>query len=96
VTAPRVANLSDEELVKEATALDAAILPPTQFTELASEPPLTAWEKSFIAGIQTFWIRQGGLTWKQRRSLRAILSKVNAFNERRAGLQEVRREVISR
>lgn len=91
-----VLGLSDEEMVKEATALDTALLPPTQFTDLGSKPPLSEWERSFLAGIQRTWTRSGDLTWKQRRALREILTKFEKFNDRRKTLQDVRKETVAR
>lgn len=92
----RITALSDEELVSEATALDAALLPPTQFEGLGEKPPISDWEKDFLAGIQRFWVRAGGITWKQRKSLRTVLQKVEDFQARREKLAKIRQEVVSR
>jgi len=55
---------------------------------LFEELTLTPWERGFTKETPEWWARAGGLTWKQRRTARVILSKTTRELERRAQLGE--------
>lgn len=92
----RIYSLEDADLVRELASLEVALLPPTSFNGLNEKPSLSEWEKSFVAGVQTSWVRFGELTWKQRRSARELLRKVFDRKERWKDLATFRVREASR
>lgn len=87
-------TLDDEQLVLRMVELDTKLLPPAMYPGLNETPQLTDWERSFIAGIQTFWARHGGVTWKQRRMMRLTLLDVCEREVRRQEAIIVRQAVV--
>jgi hypothetical protein len=87
-------RLDDEQLVLRMVELDTKLLPPTMFGGFNEKPQLTDWERNFIAGIQTFWARRGGITWKQRRMMRLTLLDVCEREVRRQQLLLVRQAIV--
>lgn len=87
-------DLDDEQLVLRMVELDTKLLPPAMYSDFNEKPQLTDWERSFIAGIQTFWTRHGGVTWKQRRMMRLTLLDVCEREVRRREILLVRQGLV--
>ncbi len=77
---PKILELEDEGLVR------ASVL--VTYHGLFPELSITNWEREFLGDMPNYWARTGEVSWKQRRSLRRILSKITEELERRKSLGE--------
>lgn len=84
-------DLDDEALVARVAKLDVKLLPPHAFPGLNEKPTLTDWERSFISGLQTTWVAEGDISWRQRKAARELLWSIAEREARRVGLNQIRR-----
>jgi len=75
---PQVMELDDEGLSRAMVLISKHHL----FDKLS----LTPWEREFVKETPEWWARAGGLTWRQRRTARTILTKTWNELERRSDL----------
>ncbi len=71
----KVKDLSD-------SALSRALILITRH-RLYQDLSLNPWERGFIVDVPGWWVREGELTWKQRRIAKRILTDIAAELERR-------------
>lgn len=81
-------DLDDEALVARVAELDVKLLPPHAFP--VERPAITDWERSFISGLQTAWVSEGEISWRQRKAARELLWKLAEQENRRTDLARIR------
>lgn len=89
-------DLCDEALVARVAELDVKLSPPHAFPGLNEKPVLTDWECSFISGLQTAWVAEGEISWRQRKAARELLWSIAERETRRVRLNQVRRREASK
>lgn len=92
-TKAEIYALDDDALVARIAELDVKLLPPHAFPGENEKPLLTAWERSFVVGLQTEWVEKGSLSWRQRKAARELLWGIAEREARRTDLHLARRRV---